>query len=54
VFFDGLIAFAQFLEEGYETLQTLSAGLKPMQPVQLHWAPRHGVRAGCSVLPDTP
>jgi len=22
---------------------TIRAGLKPMQPMQLHWAPRHGV-----------
>jgi len=29
------------------------AGLKPMQPMRLHWAPRHGVSAGCSILPDT-
>jgi len=29
-------------------------GLKPMQPMQLHWATRHGVWAGCSFLPDTP
>jgi len=27
------------------------SGLKLMQ---LHWAPRHGVWAGCSFLPDTP
>ena len=27
------------------------AGLKPMQ---LHWAPRHGVWVDCSFLPDTP
>jgi len=27
------------------------ADLKPMQP---HWAPRHGGRAGCLFLPDTP
>jgi len=35
------------------------AGLKPMQPMRLHWAPRHwGPRAMCldssSVLPNTP
>jgi len=30
------------------------ADLKPMQPVQLHWAPRHGVWVSCSFLPDTP
>jgi len=30
------------------------AGLKPMQPMQLHWAPRHGVWEDCSVLPHTP
>jgi len=27
------------------------AGVKPMQ---LHWAPRHGVWVDCSFLPDTP
>jgi len=27
------------------------AGLKPMQPMQLHWAPRHGVWVDCSFLP---
>ena len=35
------------------------AGLKPMEPMQLHWAPRlgaprHAACAGCSFLPDTP
>jgi len=30
------------------------AGLKPMQPMQLHWTPRHGVWVDCSFLPDTP
>jgi len=35
------------------------AGLKPMQPTQLHWAPhlwdlRHGVWVAYSFLPDTP
>jgi len=30
------------------------AGLKPMQPMQLHWAPRHGVWVDYSFLPDTP
>ena len=29
-------------------------GLKPMQHMQLHWAPRHGVCAGYSFVPDTP
>ena len=30
------------------------AGFKPMQPMQLHWAPHHGVWVDCSFLPDTP
>jgi len=30
------------------------AGLKPMQPMQLHWAPCHVVWVDCSFLPDTP
>jgi len=30
------------------------AGLEPMQPMQLHWAPRHGVLVDYSFLPDTP
>jgi len=25
-----------------------SAGFKPMQPMQSHWAPRHGVWTDCS------
>jgi len=29
------------------------ASLKPMQPTQLHRAPRHGVWVDCSFLPDT-
>jgi len=33
---------------------TIRAGLKPMQPMQLHWVPRHGVWVDCSFLPDTP
>jgi len=28
------------------------ASLKPMQPMQLHWAPRHSVWVECSFLPD--
>ena len=32
---------------------TVRAGLKPMQPMQLHWAPRHGVWEGYSFSPDT-
>jgi len=34
--------------------RTVKAGLKPMQPMQLHSAPRHGGWAGCSFLSDTP
>jgi len=30
------------------------AGLKPMNPMQLHYAPRHGGRTCCSFLPDNP
>jgi len=30
-----------------EPLDAGRAGLKPMQPMRLHWAPRHGVWAGC-------
>jgi len=31
------------------------AGLKPMQPTQLHWGPRYnGVWVDCSFLPDIP
>jgi len=26
----------------------VSAGLKPMQPMQLHWASRHGIWEDCS------
>ena len=39
-----------------QSLQLLShrAGLKSMQPMRLHWAPRHGGWAGCLFLPDTP
>jgi len=32
---------------------TRRAGLKPMQPMQLHWAPPHGVWLDGSFLPDT-
>jgi len=44
----------------YNNLNTTNrAGLKPVQPMQLHWArasgaPRHGVCVNCSFLPDTP
>jgi len=31
------------------SLSKSRAGLKPMQ---VHWAPRHGGRTGCSFLPD--
>ena len=37
-----------FFDHGYR------AGLKPTQPMQLHWTPRHGVWVNCSFLPDTP
>jgi len=30
------------------TVSACRAGLKPMQPMQLHWAPRHGVWADYS------
>jgi len=33
---------------------TPRAGLKPMQPMQLHWAPRLLVWVDYSFLPDTP
>jgi len=29
-------------------------GLKPMQPMWLHWDLRHGGWKGCLFLPDTP
>ena len=29
-------------------------GVKPMQPMQLHWPPRHGVWVDCSFLSNTP
>ena len=37
-----------------DLLVAIRAGLKPMQPMQLHWAPHHGVWVSCSYLPDTP
>ena len=30
------------------------AGLKSMQPMLLHWAPRHDIWIGCSFFPNTP
>jgi len=32
---------------------THRAGLKTMQPMHLHWAPRHGVYVDCSFFRDT-
>jgi len=32
----------------------IGPALKPVHPMRLHWAPRHGVWNGCSFLPDTP
>jgi len=31
----------------------IRTGLKQMQPMQLHWAPRHCVWVDCSFFPDT-
>jgi len=40
--------------ENFAIMEAIArAGLRPMQPMQLHWAPRHAVWAGCSFLPDT-
>jgi len=41
-------------EEGERTGEQSGAGLKPMQPMQLRWALRHGVWVDNSFLPDTP
>jgi len=37
-----------FYDHGYR------AGLKPIQPMQLHWTPRHGFWVNRSFLSDTP
>jgi len=36
------------------SLSKVRAGLKPMHPVQLHYAPRHSRGTFCPFLPDNP
>jgi len=55
------VAFIESTEASiHETLETRQntdkhrTGFKPVQPMQLHWAPRHGVWVYRSFLPDAP
>jgi len=41
--FEKFSSVVEKTEEGDEGLKTSRAGLRPMQPMQLRWAPRHGV-----------